>query len=67
MLNRLILFILGFLPFSAFADISFIVTNAEDAISDAHTGSLGVGAIIIAVVGGVFVVNLILKILRGAL
>lgn len=67
MLNRLILLILGLLPFPVLADISFIVTNAEDAIGEAHTGSLGVGAIVIAVVGGLFVVNLILKILRGGL
>lgn len=67
MLNYLILLILGLLPISALADISFVVTNAEDAISEAHNGSLGVGAIIIAVVGGVFVVNLIMKILKGAL
>ena len=67
MLNRLILLILGLLPIPVFADISFIVTNAEDAIDGAHQGSLSVGAIIIAVVGGLFVVNLILKILRGRL
>lgn len=67
MLNRLILLILGLLPISALADISFIITNAEEAIDGAHQGSLSVGAIIIAVVGGLFVVNLILKILRGGL
>lgn len=67
MLNRLILLILGLLPIPVLADISFIITNAEDAIDVAHQGSSSVGAIIIAVVGGILVVNLILKILRGCL
>lgn len=48
------------------ADISFIVTNAEDAIGAAQSGSLSVGAIIVSVVGGLFLVNLILRILKGA-
>ncbi len=67
MMQRLLLVLLGLLPIPVLADISFVVTNAEDAISEAHNGSLGVGAIIIAAVGGMFVVNLILKILKGTL
>lgn len=66
MIYRLLLLLLSVLPIPVFADISFIISNAEDAVTGAHEGSLSVGAIIIAVVGGLFVINLILKILRGS-
>lgn len=64
MLRLVLIFFLLF-PFSVHADISFIVTNAEDAIGAAQSGSMSVGAIIVSVVGGLFLVNLILRILRG--
>ena len=67
MMQRLLLVLLGLLPIPVLADLHFIVTNAEEAIDGAHNGSLGVGAIIIAAVGVMFVVNLILKILKGTL
>lgn len=63
---RLVFILFGLLPLSVHADISFIVTNAEDAIGAAQSGSLSVGAIIVSVVGGLFLVNLILRILKGA-
>lgn len=66
-MQRLLLVLLGLLPIPVFADLHFIVTNAEEAIDGAHNGSLSVGAIIIVVVGGMFLVSLILKILKGTL
>lgn len=65
MLSRLILTFLGLLPFTAQADMSLIVTSAENAIVGVHHASLAVSAFVIAVLGGVFVFNLIMKILKG--
>ena len=49
---------------NAQAEIAFIVTNAEDAITAASQDALSVGGTSVLVVAGVVVVSLILSMLR---
>lgn len=56
--------LLSFLPLSSQASIEFIVTNSEQALSDAQQGAFSVGSALVLVVAGIVVVTLILSMLR---
>ena len=58
------LILLSFLPLSSQASIEFIVTNSEQALSDAQQSAFSVGSALVLVVAGVVVVTLILSMLR---
>lgn len=60
----LLIIVLWALSLNAQAEIAFIVTNAEDAITAASQDALGVGGASVLVVAGVVVVSLILSMLR---
>lgn len=55
---------LSLLSFSCFASIEFIVTNSEQALSDAQQSAFSVGSTLVLVVAGIAVVTLILSMLR---
>ncbi|MFM2319629.1 MAG: hypothetical protein RLZZ215_2250 [Pseudomonadota bacterium] len=62
---RLSLVVLLFcFPLSVLADIEFIITNSEQALSNAGQGALSVGSVIVLGVAGLITATLILSMLR---
>lgn len=59
-----LLLCLSLLSFSCCASIEFIVTNSEQALSDAQQSAFSVGSALVLVVAGIVVVTLILSMLR---
>lgn len=62
----LLLSYLSLLSFSCCASIEFIVTNSEQALSDARQDAFSIGSALVLVVAGVVLVSLVLSVLRKA-